>query len=64
MILTNSYETLNSASMQKQINNAFKNANMNVIVAIITKTITDSNNIIIKILKNNSANDLIKHQHI
>ena len=24
----------------------------------------ESNNIIIKILKNNSANDLIKHQHI
>ena len=50
--------------MQKQINNAFKNTNVNVIMAIITKTIMESNNIIIKTLENNSTNDLIKYQHI
>ena len=50
--------------MREQINNAFKNTNMNVIVIIIAKTITESNNIIIKILKNNFADDLIKYQHI
>ena len=48
MILTNSHETLNSVSMRKQINNAFKNTNVNVIMTIITKIITKSNNIIIK----------------
>ena len=50
--------------MQKQINNAFKNTNVNVTVTIITKIITKSNNIIIKTLENNFANDLIKYQHI
>ena len=50
--------------MRKQIKNVFKNANMNITVTIITKTITESNNIIIKTLEKNFANDLIKHQHI
>ena len=50
--------------MQKQINNAFKNTNVNVTVTIITKIITKSNNIIIKTLENNFANNLIKYQHI
>ena len=50
--------------MRKQINNAFKNANVNVTVTTIAKAVTGSNNIVIKTLKNNFANDLIKHQHI
>ena len=50
--------------MKKQINNAFKNANVNITVTIIAKMITASNNIIIKTLEKNSADDLIKHQHI
>ena len=33
-------------------------------MTIIMKTIMKSNNIIIKILNQNSANDLIKYQHI
>ena len=50
--------------MREKINNVFKNVNVNVIITIIAKTITKSNNIIIKILKKNLANDLMKHQHI
>ena len=61
---TNPYETLNSVSMRKHINNVFKNTNVDFTVTIIAKTIMESNNIIIKTLENNSANDLIKHQHI
>ena len=64
MTFTNPHETLNPVSMRKQINNAFKNANVDVTVAIIAKTVTESNNIIIKTLENNSADDLIKYQHI
>ena len=64
MIFTNFYEILDSVLMRKQINNVFKNTNMNIIMTIITKTIMKSNNIIIKTLKNNFANDLIKYQHI
>ena len=61
---TNFNETLNFLLMREQINTAFKNTNVNVIVTIIAKTVTKSKNIIIKILNNNSANDLIKHHHI
>ena len=64
VILTNPNEIFTPVLMRKQINNAFKNANVNVTVATIAKTITESNNIIIKTLNNNSVNDLIKHQHI
>ena len=64
MIFINSNKKLNAELMREQMNNAFKNANVDIIVATITKTITKSNNIIIKILDQNSANDLIKYQHI
>ena len=39
-------------------------ANVNVIVSMIVKTITKSQNIIIKTMRNNYFDDLIKHQHI
>ena len=64
VIPINSNEKLNAELMREQMNNAFKNANVNIIMTIITKTIIKSNNIIIKILNQNSANDLIKYQHI
>ena len=64
VIFTNFNETLNSSLMRKQINNVFKNANVNITLTIIKKTVTKSNNIIIKTLEKNSADDLIKHQHI
>ena len=49
--------------MRKQINNAFKNANVNITMAIIAKKITGSNNIIIKTFEKSYADDLIKRQH-
>ena len=38
--------------------------NVNVTVSIIAKTITGFKKIVIKTMKNNCVNDLIKHQHI
>ena len=50
VIFINSNKKLNVELMCKQMNDAFKNANVNIIVTIIAKTIFESNNIIIKIL--------------
>ena len=64
VIFINSNKKLNAELMREQMNNAFKNANVNITVTIITKTIMKSNNIIIKTLNQNSADDLIKYKHI
>ena len=64
VIFTNPDEKLNSELMKNQINNVFKMANVNVTVSIIVKTIMKSKNIVIKTIKNNNTDDLIKHQHI
>ena len=64
MIFTNFDQKLNSELIKNQINNVFKMTNINVTMSIIVKIIMKFKNIVIKTIKNNCVDDLIKHQHM
>ena len=55
---------LNPGKLRDEMNEAFQKAKVNITVATISKTVTGSNNIVIKTTENHNAEDLLKHRDI